>query len=658
MASWSTGLQSPRAKPGLVPAPTHPWTRSHIEPLAQGILISLGFWFLFVMFEEEYPQTNTEKIDNPMAAPCYESIKEVRVMLVNHHKEFVNEMADLLKSYNYKEENSQTNTKRIDNPMVAPYNEIIKEVRVIFVDHDKEFVNEIIDLLKSYSYKDLIYLTVDTALEAMSILSKGKQKIDLVIINVDSPDLLSFPLLDQVVGLDIVSLFVCDEYNAVTASKALNKGAYLYLEKPLHKETVKYLWQFVFNKKMKRGKVRQGLEENRDRMNVDDPDDMRINNIIEKKNVPINIEEQCNNIHEAENNVVSNEKYKLRRKRGRKSKKEVNEVESQSNVNKVVRQKVCTIWTADRHAKFMKDVHQLGDGRCYPIEILEVMNVPGITRLQVASHLQKCRSNNWRVPKERRSIHHPSGQGSSRGSQQRCSRRKYGTIPHLQTNVPNLQQQHSNNETQREPDIFARGESSTQQQVYHSQLQVQPHYLSIDNPFTHPFLSTQNNVVSGVQQQHEPLFEMLDSQGLQDPISGSTSSMSGLAFNSEDYHTQNDYNLDLDAAHVTTYSGSTIMSCTNNGNATSNEFGVTNATFQQHIGEPNMSDPNNIIAESHVTYTKGSDSNEKENYDSYFDFNNIDCFFQNLGPSSTNLPNEHGSEFDHIYSDDQVSASI
>ncbi|XP_059298357.1 uncharacterized protein LOC132051082 [Lycium ferocissimum] len=137
-------------------------------------------------------------------------------------------------------------------------------------------------------------------------------------------------------------------------------------------------------------------------------------------------------------------------------------------------------------------------------------------------------------------------------------------MPHLQTNVTNLQQQQHNPETQRGPEypfipfntnsIFARGESSTQQQVYRPQIQVDPHYLSIGSPYNNPFLSAQNNVSGGIRQQHGPLFEMWDHK---DYIIGSTNYMSGLAFDGGEHHAQNDYNLNVDKAHVTTYSGAT-----------------------------------------------------------------------------------------------------
>ncbi|XP_059306662.1 two-component response regulator ORR24-like [Lycium ferocissimum] len=564
------------------------------------------------------------------------------------------------------EENLQT-VEGIDKPMTTPYYGMIKHIiRVMLIDHDKEFVDERVDLLKSYGYK---VTTVDTALAAMSILSKGKEKIDVIIFNVHSPDRLSFQLLAQAVALNVVSLFICDEDNDLLAMKALNIGACIYLKKPLDEEIVEDLWQFVLRRTIQKEKVRERLEENGDKMNVDD---IGNNNIVGdevqagEKSIP-NIENQSNNI-EAENDVVSNGKYKQGRKRNRKSTKEINEGESQSSaINKSVRQKLRIEWTVDLHTKFMKAVQQLGEGSCYPKEILEMMNVPGLTRMQVASHLQKCRNDNWRVPKKRKSIRHSSGQGSSSGSKQISRLRKFGTMPRLKTNVTNLQQQQCNLEIRRVPkfpfqphninNIFERGESSIQQQVYHPQLNVGPTYLSIDSLFNNPFLSAQNNVGGGLQQQqHSPLFEMLGPQGLQRPINGSTNYRPELVFNDGYYHAQNDYKLNVNAYNIKTYSNSAMISDADVGNATIiNGLGVTNANFQQYMGEQNMSDPSNIVAASYPSDMEGGDSSKNENYDVYFDYNNTDYLFQNLKLSSDNLPNDQDSEFDQVYSSDQVA---
>ncbi|KAJ8527680.1 hypothetical protein K7X08_015131 [Anisodus acutangulus] len=534
--------------------------------------------------------------------------------------------------------------------MTTPYYWMTGKVRVMVVDHDKEYGSEMANLLKSYGYKvTMVGMTSRT----MTMLSKEK-KIDMMIINVHSPDLLSFQFLAQAVALDIVSLFVCDEHNELLAKKALGDGAYLYLKKPLDEEIVKYLWQFVLREKLQKDKAKEGSEIGN--TNVGDKEQ------VGEKNLH-NTEKQRNNIHEAKNYAVSNRKDKTRRKRGRKSIKEINEGESQISANKVVKEKVCTKWTVELHAKFIEVVHQLGEGRCFPKKILHVMNVPGLSRMQVASHLQKCRNKNWRAPNERKYIRRPSGQRSSSGSQKRSSFIKFGTKPHFQTNVSNLQQQQRNpGQTQSRTkflfsslntnNIVPRGESSTHQ-LYRSKLHVQPHYLNIGSLFNNSFLSAQNNIGGGLQQQHGPLFGMVGSQGVKYSIIGSPK-YRPKEFNNGDHHCQNDYSFDLNATYVPTYSGSRIIFGTDIENATINEVRSANANFHQYIDESNMSDSTNIVMASYASDTQEGDSNEKKNCDAYFGFNNMNYIFQNLGPPDANLPNE----FDQVYSDDQVSASM
>ncbi|KAH0645012.1 hypothetical protein KY284_032896 [Solanum tuberosum] len=238
-------------------------------------------------------------------------------------------------------------------------------------------------------------MAVGTTSIAMSMLSKGKQKIDVMIINIHPTNMISFNLLTQAMTLDVISVVICDEHNELIAKKALDEGAHLYLQKPFNVEIMKYLWQLVLREKKQREKLTKASEKNRDHKNVDDTDEINVVGENEEqpreKKIIINAEEQKDNIDEVENDVISNEKFKLKRKRGRKNMKETNEGKIQSSaINKVVMQKDCREWTIDLHAKFMKAVEELGEGRCYPKEILEVMihEVPDLTRIQVASHLQ------------------------------------------------------------------------------------------------------------------------------------------------------------------------------------------------------------------------------------------------------------------------------
>ncbi|WMV08138.1 hypothetical protein MTR67_001523 [Solanum verrucosum] len=106
--------------------------------------------------------------------------------------------------------------------------------------------------------------------------------------------------------------------------------------------------------------------------------------------MPFNNEEKSNNIHETERKT-----YNLRSKRCRKGKKLIDKGERQSTaISKTLKQKDCIKWTVDLSAKFKEATQRLGEGRCVPKQILEIMNVQGLTRMQVASYLQVHPSNN------------------------------------------------------------------------------------------------------------------------------------------------------------------------------------------------------------------------------------------------------------------------
>ncbi|KAG5583956.1 hypothetical protein H5410_044390 [Solanum commersonii] len=151
------------------------------------------------------------------------------------------------------------------------------------------------------------------------------------------------------------------------------------------------------------------------------------------------------------------------------------------------------------------------------------MQVPGLTKIQIGSHLQKCRRNNWRSPKEQRYVCLPSGQGSSNDSHEpKSTFPKYGAMPLLQTNVLNLQ----------------------------------------CNP-------------DEIQKQHETLFGISGSQELQGSINGNTNYRPGLTFNSGDHdHAQCAYNLNLNATYGATYSSSRIVSDIDIENVSINQYNL------------------------------------------------------------------------------------
>ncbi|KAI3918555.1 hypothetical protein MKX01_041875 [Papaver californicum] len=72
-----------------------------------------------------------------------------------------------------------------------------------------------------------------------------------------------------------------------------------------------------------------------------------------------------------------------------------------SYVTRASRKKMKVDWTQDLHKRFVKAVEQLGVDQAIPSRILELMKVEGLTRHNVASHLQKYRLNRRHIlPKE------------------------------------------------------------------------------------------------------------------------------------------------------------------------------------------------------------------------------------------------------------------
>ncbi|XWS38710.1 hypothetical protein CRYUN_Cryun19dG0154400 [Craigia yunnanensis] len=69
--------------------------------------------------------------------------------------------------------------------------------------------------------------------------------------------------------------------------------------------------------------------------------------------------------------------------------------------NKANRKKLKVDWTCELHKKFVQAVDQLGIDQAIPSRILELMKVEGLTRHNVASHLQKYRMHRRHIlPKE------------------------------------------------------------------------------------------------------------------------------------------------------------------------------------------------------------------------------------------------------------------
>ncbi|CAA0814688.1 Two-component response regulator ARR2 [Striga hermonthica] len=227
------------------------------------------------------------------------------------------------------------------------------------------------------------------------MLSQGTTNFNVVMLHVQPSNLEGFKLMHEAVSMDLLVIVMSTSATSTLVKCAIEDGAFLFMQKPLVQEELKYLWQHLLRE-------------------------------ITRKNDEKGKKPLVENIVPIENKV-----------NGEKGRREFFSLSSENNDNvdnnaaagesmSAMKPKMCTEWTPELHDKFMAAVKILGDGRCFPKDILELMNVPGLTRMQVASHLQKCR-HGWQPSSQRQQGSRQKAPKSANSNPNR--RKKYGIYP-------------------------------------------------------------------------------------------------------------------------------------------------------------------------------------------------------------------------------------
>ncbi|GFS36101.1 response regulator 10 [Actinidia rufa] len=188
--------------------------------------------------------------------------------------------------------------------------------------------------------------------EALEMLRKNKESYDLVITDVEMLDMDGFQLL-QIIGIemDVPVIMISANDNMESVMKGVRHGALDYLVKPVRIEELKNIWQHVVRKKL--------LEQAKS----------------------------------GTGKVTTDQNSMPSKKQRDKEKEKEEETKAQSDEELSAPKKHRLVWSKELHNKFVDALEQLGGGsKAVPKKILEVMNVPGLSRENVASHLQKFRN--------------------------------------------------------------------------------------------------------------------------------------------------------------------------------------------------------------------------------------------------------------------------
>ncbi|KAL5773144.1 hypothetical protein ACOSQ2_013068 [Xanthoceras sorbifolium] len=231
-------------------------------------------------------------------------------------------------------------------------------MRVLAIDANVVSLAYLVAVLKKCKYQVTATTKADEALE---ILRNSKVKYDLVTTDVVRLDMDGFRLLEIVsLQMDVPVILVTAEDSQSSIMKGIKHGARDYLLKPVRIQEIKNIWQHVVRKRLSRTTTPTSREINF-KIEVSEPsknlEEKVINNEGDDVDVDVDVDEEANN---------------------------------NSDGNSSCQKKARLIWSPELHSKFVNAVQQLGNV-VHPKKILEIMNEPGLSRDQVASHLQKYR---------------------------------------------------------------------------------------------------------------------------------------------------------------------------------------------------------------------------------------------------------------------------
>eukprot|EP00250_Pteridium_aquilinum_P019550 c24473_g1_i3 orf=779-3274(-) len=236
-------------------------------------------------------------------------------------------------------------------------------LRVLVVDDDPICLLILDRMLRRCQYK---VTTCGRAAEALVMLRENRDNFDVIISDVYMPDMDGFKLL-ELVGLDMDLPVIMMSANGETSAvmKGIKHGACDYLLKPVRMEELRNIWQHVVRKKWRSSAQQVASEDDKSRQVADDGD----------------------------HNSSANEGYDGTWKQSKK-RRDVKEEDEDAELDPddpSVSKKPRVVWSVELHQQFVNAVNQLGVDKAVPKRILELMNVHGLTRENVASHLQKYR---------------------------------------------------------------------------------------------------------------------------------------------------------------------------------------------------------------------------------------------------------------------------
>lgn len=216
----------------------------------------------------------------------------------------------------------------------------------------------------------------------MKVLRERREDFDIVLSDVHMPDMDGFKLLEHIgLELDVPVMMMSANCATDVVLRGIIHGAVDYLLKPVRIEELRNIWQHMVRKK--RDVNKDGKESSGDlKPTVSGSSGEGGKEATETKKSD-----------EREGSTDKKRKKKADRENGGENGKhgEGSSGGGEDNEDSSTLKKPRVVWSAELHQQFVSAVNQLGIDKAVPKRILDLMGVQGLTRENVASHLQKYR---------------------------------------------------------------------------------------------------------------------------------------------------------------------------------------------------------------------------------------------------------------------------
>ncbi|XP_057432193.1 two-component response regulator ARR11-like [Lotus japonicus] len=237
-------------------------------------------------------------------------------------------------------------------------------LRVLLVDHDPTCLQILERKLKKCDYE---VTACCLARHALNLLRERKDGYDIVISDENISDMDWLKLLEHVrLEMDLPFIMMSKDGETSKVMKSVQLGACAYLHKPVRIKELKIIWQHVLRKRIDEAREFESFE----------------------------------SIHLMKNGSEQSDYGDLIAGEGMTSTKKRKVADNREFSDPSTTKKARFVWSDDLHYKFAKAVNQIGLDKAGPKKILDLMNVPWLTREKIASHLQKYRLYLSRLQKD------------------------------------------------------------------------------------------------------------------------------------------------------------------------------------------------------------------------------------------------------------------